>query len=146
MLAFTKTIARGNNDPMTKEQAAKIYIPIDGFIRKIKQGKIAIHEMLEVYQHFLLISGACDIALHKTKESAKSLIVGRDKKLLQAVKVSKDVYKALKGVDTIVLRGTDYITLDEGFTASVELLETLPDWCFMESRYQMMKMNKGLRK
>lgn len=145
MLAFTKTLARGNNDPMTKEQAAKIYIPIDGFIRKIKKGKIAIHEMLEVYQHFLLISGACDIALHKTKESAKALIVDRDKKLLQAVNVSRDVYNALKGVDTIVLRGTDYIALDDGFTASVELLETLPDWCFMESGYQLMKINRGIK-
>lgn len=142
MLAFTKTLARGNNDPMTKEQAAKIYIPIDGFIRKLKQGKAELHESLEIYQHFLLISVACDIALHKTKEQSKHLLKDRDGLILAALRIAKTSYAALKAGGGTRLTGNDINALDAGFTASVELLEALPDWCFMESGYQLMKMNR----
>lgn len=143
MLAFTKTIARGNSDPMTKEQAAKIYIPIDGFMRNLKQGKAKLHESLEIYQHFLLISGAYDIALHKTKEQSKHLLKNRDKLILAALRIAKTAYAALKNNSSVKLTGNDINALDAGFTASIELLEALPDWCFMESGYQLMKIGRG---
>ena len=130
---------RGKDDPIDGETILKVTLPIKINIDAIKRAKATERQVFECLEFFTLSFGATSDACDKSTDSSKELLEKRCVALALAAKTAQDILKRMRANEPATCRSSELTALDEGFTAAVEVHETLPEWAFMQAGYQLMR-------
>lgn len=132
-------INRGKDDAMDSETILKVTLPIKINIDAIKKAQATERQVFECLEFFTLSFGATSDACDKSTDSSKELLERRCVALALAAKTAQDILKRMRSKESATCRGSELTALDEGFTAAVEVHESLPEWAFMQAGYELMR-------
>ena len=130
---------KGRTDPMPETEVNGILFKMNTDLRALKKGEADGALIDRLREGFLLPAWA-----------ARDVLVGDGQELIKARQIACDAaFKALTAMKTEVrhiAKGSEIKTLDEGYTAAVELYDTLPEWCFLKAGLDYWKMQLGLHR
>lgn len=130
---------KGRTDPMPETEVNGIVFKMNTDLRTLKKGEADGALLDSLREGFLLPAWA-----------ARDVPVGDGKELIKARQLACDAaFNALtemKADGRHIAKGSEIKTLDEGYTAAVELYDTLPEWCFLKAGLDYWKMQLGLHR
>lgn len=130
---------KGRTDPMPETEVNGILFKMNTDLRTLKKGEADGALIDSLREGFLLPAWA-----------ARDVPVGEGQELIKARQLACDAaFKALtamKADGRYIAKGSEIKTLDEGYTAAVELYDTLPEWCFLKAGLDYWKMQLGLHR
>lgn len=130
---------KGRTDPMPETEVNGILFKMNTDLRALKKGEADGALIDSLREGFLLPAWA-----------ARDVPVGEGQELIKARQLACDAaFKALttmKADGRHIAKGGEIKTLDEGYTAAVELYDTLPEWCFLKAGLDYWKMQLGLHR
>lgn len=130
---------KGRTDPMPETDVNGIIFKLYADLQRLKKGKADGALIDSLHEGFLLPAWA-----------ARDVLVGDGQELIKARQLACDAaFKALTAMKTegrYIAKGSEIKTLDEGYTAAVELYDTLPEWCFLKAGLDYWKMQLGLHR
>lgn len=130
---------KGRTDPMPEMEVNGIILKMSADLQRLKKGEADGALIDSLHEGFLLPAWA-----------ARYVPVGDGKELIKQRQVACDTaFKALtamKADGRHIAKGSEIKALDEGYTAAVELYDTLPEWCFLKAGLDYWKMQLGLHR
>ena len=130
---------KARTDPMPETEVNGIIFKMNTDLQRLKKGEADGVLIDSLREGFLLPAWA-----------ARDVPVGEGQELIKARQLACDAaFKALTAMKVgsrHIAKGSEIKTLDEGYTAAVELYDTLPEWCFLKAGLDYWKMRLGLHR
>lgn len=144
-LAFTKTLGRRNDDPLDEDTVFEKLFHAKVNIDALKKGKAVFDNLFPLLEFFSLANGAANIAEKKTADSGKAALKKHANILYLAAKTTDDLLMAsdANGGKPPIATGNQLKAIDEGYTAAVGALESIPEWAFRDAGYELLKDHVG---
>lgn len=124
---------RGKDDAMTDIEIMRILLPAKEAVDRLKRGEAYRVELFELSQFFMVSATAVDHA--PTAEEGRELLAKRR----AAVEGGLDAIAAMHYAKRSVAKGSELKSIDEAYTAAVELHYVLPEWCFLQAGLDYIK-------